>query len=263
MTTQNISRRLALVSSKIETLDRFLIKFSETFTPPLFYHSGAEHYGFRFGAPGPKHFCFLKSIRAVSALRASVILAREGYPQELFVLLRTLAEFTTHIEFILFSLDDNGTLSEEASTYLTAFFSDFARNSDTDFGKIKLKQVTVHKTVGASLDAAQRTDSTGNYDPTQKLFSQIYRTLSNFVHGRYPEIMDLYGGDPARWHTNGMAGTPKEEEMISFLETVAGSVALTFRLMIRIFALDKLVEEDAGLIAWRDGLNPSSQERSI
>jgi hypothetical protein len=37
----------------------------------------------------------------VSALNASLVLARAGYVQEILTLMRTIAEFTTHIDYVL------------------------------------------------------------------------------------------------------------------------------------------------------------------
>ena len=32
--------------------------------------------------------------------------------------------------------------------------------------------------------------------------------MSGYVHGAYPHIMELYGGNPAHYHLKGMFGTP-------------------------------------------------------
>ena len=45
--------------------------------------------------------------------------------------------------------------------------------------------------------------------------AELHRTLSQamsgFVHGAYPHIMELYGGNPPHFHLNGMLGTPIHE----------------------------------------------------
>src|SRR5437868_3830707 len=98
---QTYTDRLSRAIDGADVLERVLTEFGKTFPPPLFYHSGQQHYGFRFGAPNARHFCLLKGVRVVSAYRAAIALARQGYVQEVFVLLRTLTEFSTHIEFVL------------------------------------------------------------------------------------------------------------------------------------------------------------------
>jgi DNA-binding transcriptional LysR family regulator len=44
--------------------------------------------GYRFDEPTTHHFCLLKAVRVVSALNASIELARRGYTQETAVLMR-------------------------------------------------------------------------------------------------------------------------------------------------------------------------------
>src|SRR5258708_5083898 len=92
------------LKARIKPLQRFVTTFSGSLPQPLFYHSGQEHYGFRYAKSGVQHFCLLKAVRAVSALCAMIALARGGYAQELGVLIRTLIECTTHIEFVLDAL---------------------------------------------------------------------------------------------------------------------------------------------------------------
>ena len=48
---------------------------------------------------------------------------------------------------------------------------------------------------------------------TQRLLS-----ISNYVHAKNPEIMDLYGGVPGRFHLDGMRGTPKDEENLQIID---------------------------------------------
>jgi hypothetical protein len=243
---QALAERLDRADASAEILERFITVFGNTVNAPILYHSGKEHYGFRFGAPNIRHFCLLKGVRALSAWRASAVLARQGYVQEVFVLLRTLTEFTTHIEYVLLARDKDGTPTEEAATYLQAFFADFARNDETDFGRIKLKQGAVHRAVGASFDA----EKGELVDPTERMFSRVYRTLSNYVHGRYPEIMDLYGGNPPRWHASGMSGTPKDAETVEFVATSLGTVSQSFRLLASALNLKDILTADPALLAW-------------
>jgi hypothetical protein len=243
---QDLTERLNRAEGDAKTLERYIALVGSKLNPPLLYHSGKEHFGFRFGAPDVRHFCLLKAVRALSAWRAAAILARQGFAQEVFVLLRTLAEFTTHMDYVLFAREKDGTPTPEAAAYLQAFFDDFARNDETNFGRIKLKQGQVHKAVGATLDA----NKDDLADPTERLFSRVYRSLSNNVHGRYPEIMDMYGGDPPRWHTNGMLGTPKEIETVEFVVTSLGTISQSCRLMASALGLQNMLGADPELRAW-------------
>ena len=160
-----------------------------------------------------EHFCLLKAVRVVSALNAAVELARCGYTQEIGVLIRTLVECTTHIEFVLSARDDASISEtevekvEKVEKYVQAYFADFQRNSATDFKRAQVKQNTVNERLGTTLD-----DFIQQHDPerqgieAEQLYSNVYLTFSNYVHAKYPEVMDLYGGSPAHFHLHGMKG---------------------------------------------------------
>ena len=55
--------------------------------------------------------------------------------------------------------------------------------------------------------------------PAGKLLSNVYRAYSNVVHGKYPEIINLYSRRPGHFHLRGMKSTPKETEILETLET--------------------------------------------
>lgn len=220
---------------------------SETLERPAFFRSGAEA-GFRYANPTLIHFCLLRGARIVSALNASLNLAEAGYPQEIAVLLRTVLEYSSQIDFMLASRDDKGALSSDAATFLTGFFEDSRRTGETN-RKAKLIQKRVHEIIGARLDGVI---APGNRDrpPAAELLSKIYAVFSNYVHGRYPESMDLYGGTPGRFHFAGMLGTPKDQENIEILDTLVTTVSNCFLGMVQDLDLRSLVQADPILRTW-------------
>jgi hypothetical protein len=157
-------------------------------------------HGYRFDEPTTHHFCLLKAVRVVSALNASVELARRGYTQEIAVLMRTVAEFTTHIEFVL-DMDDSAEHELKVKNYIEAFFADSRRDPEAELKKAQVPQGIVHISIGRTLDKlmAEQAGSVEGRIPAASLYSNVYRIYSNYVHGKYPEIMDLYGGMPGRF----------------------------------------------------------------
>ena len=97
MTEMSFEVRLDGLKARIEPMERLVTALANSVPKPLHYHSGKEHYGFRYAKPDVLHFCLLKAVRAVSALNAMVSLARGGYAQEIGVLVRTLVECTTMV----------------------------------------------------------------------------------------------------------------------------------------------------------------------
>lgn len=205
--------------------------------------------GYRYDAPDLRHFCLLKSARIVSALNAMVELARLGYSQEFCVLIRTIAEFTTHIEYVL----DQGSAEHRRGVdeYVRAFFADYQRELGAPIVKTNLHQSLVHAKLGETLDEiAEWIGKTEERKPARELYSNVFRIFSNYVHGKYPEIMDMYGGSPGHFHLRGMAGTPKDAENLTQLDTFIETVSNTFVIMIKSLGLLSLIEKDRELEAW-------------
>jgi hypothetical protein len=251
MPDTKIAAQLERLRSRVEPLEKLLHALAEKLPQPLWYHSGKQHFGFRYGKPDERHFCLLKAVRAVSALNAAIELADRGYAQEIFVLMRTIFEYTSHIEFVLSTPVGTGELTPAAAKYVQEFFEDYARNDVKDFKRAGVRQGTVHKQLGAELD--QLAHESGR-DPTEKtaeqMYSDVYLTCCNYVHGKYPEIMDLYGGKPGHFHLRGMSGTPKDVENLEFIEAAVGTVANTLVQMVSRLRLHGLVDSDPLLSTW-------------
>jgi len=250
MQKPELNARLATLSKRLDPLERFLEVFAQSLPVPFFYHSGFQHVGFRYGKPDLRHFCLLKGIRAVSALNASIVLVRAGYTQELYVLLRTVVEFKSHIEFVLSARGEDGALEAGVERHIQQYFSDFRRNSPEDYKRPKLRQGEVHESVGkmytSDLNRSCNEKRFENVVP-EKLLSNIYLNFSNYVHGRYPETMDLFGGEPPKFHLRGMSGTPKDDENFAMLEESIESISITLRILVQKLNLRGMVANEKEL----------------
>jgi hypothetical protein len=243
--------QLKALKVRIVPMERLVTAIAGSVPKPLFYDSGQEHFGFRYAKPGVLHFCLLKAVRTVSALNAMVALARGGYAQEIGVLVRTLVECTTHIEFVLDALNDEGELRPEVDKYIRDYFADYARNSSADFKRAQVKQGLVHKHLGETLDIiAEQNALVEGRKPAETAYSNIYLTYSNYVHAKYPEVMDLHGGDPGRFHLDGMRGTPKDDENFAIIDTFIDTAAIALKLIVSKLRLHHLLESDVPLRIW-------------
>jgi hypothetical protein len=221
---------LSQLQSSVKPLELFVDGFAKRLSAPLLYSSSYEDTGFRYLKPDVRHFCLLKAARVVSALNASINLARDGYTQEIAVLMRTVSEYTTHIEFVL--PESDGSQKPEAAKYVCDFFNDSARNKAGEAKRAQVPQGSVHHSIGNALDALVEENDRGAEFPesASKLLSSVYRAFSNYVHAKYPEIMDLYGGRPGKFHLRGMRGTPKDSENLEMIGTFINTATLKFRL---------------------------------
>lgn len=187
-----------------------------TVDKPILYESGKIHHGFRFLNPGAKHFCILKAARAISGLNAAIALLEKGFIQEIAIIIRSIIECTSHIDYVLAGLE-NGQLKPPQMKFVNAYFEDFRRNDVGDFKRPHLKQKDVHKVVGGNLDELIKHVEGGEEFAgvdSSKLMSNIYLTYSNYVHSRYPEVMDLFGESPERFHLEGIRNTAMDYQNI-------------------------------------------------
>jgi len=231
---------------RVFPLNRMMHELTLSLEAPDFFKSRDER-GFRFQKPDLMHFCLLRGVRIVSALNASIELARFGYSQEVAVLLRTVIEYSTQIDFMLASLDPNGKLSADASAFVSGYFADDRRSGDQSSKGARLVQKQVHAIIGERLDNAAGSEGK---KPANRMLSNVYRIFSNYVHGRYPESMDLYGGTPGRFHLLGMRGTPKDNENIKILDTMTTSASLCFMGLVQTLKLQDIVSADPMLVDW-------------
>jgi len=246
----------SLLSKTKEHIKQFTIivdSLASSLVPPIIYDSGIKHLGFRYMQPTTKHFCVLMAVRAVSGLNASLILAEQGFNQEMCVLIRTIVECTTKIEFVLAGLD-GGILAKKQQVFIDEFFRDFRRNSSEDFVSKTIRQKEIHNEISQKLEEVNSANLEDKL-PTE-LMSNIYRTFSNYVHACYPEVMDMYGGTPLRFHMNGMKGTPKDAESSIMLAAFVDSVGLALAQMIEKFDMADRLKVIPELKPWF----PSSQE---
>jgi hypothetical protein len=239
-----------LLRSHVEPLERFVHVFARSLGEPPLLQINNNEKGFRYEVPDVRHFCLLKAARVVSALNASLDLARGGYVQEIFTLIRTIAEFTTHIDYVL-DPDDSEKHKEEVRKYIEAFFADCWRDPALGIKRAQVPQGVVHEAIGKTLDRlAEQQMESENRTPATRLYSNVYRTYSNFVHGKYPEIMDLYGGTPGRFHLRGMRGTSKNAEALETLEQFIVAAVNMCGTIIQGLKLQPLIEADPILAKW-------------
>lgn len=173
---------------------------------------------FRYPQQSDTLLCFLKGVKIISTLNGAVCLLRAGHAQEIGALCRVADECADGILY-MFKPNDGDKLDKSQQEYLADFFQEeFADNMDP-FGSRQTRRGVSRKTISAAF--GKTVNPVLNRSDAQKVHALIYGTFSGYVHGAYPHIMELYGGQPARFHVAGMLGTPR---MIEFSEQMVGQV---------------------------------------
>lgn len=149
-----------------------------------------------------------KLARLVSGLGAARILSLQGYVQELGALQRMLDEFREDITFLSLAVIYNDQ-SDLPIRYLEYFYQEEFDKPDDPVGSTQDRPMIPRKKIQAYIAQSEAAAS----DPSRsiQLSKTISKAYSGYVHGASPHIMEMYGGNPPRFHVQGMLGTPREE----------------------------------------------------
>lgn len=180
----------------------------ETRVPAPHRVPNKDSFVFRYTERTVQQAIVQKLARLVSGLHAARILLEHGFFQEQGALQRMLDEFREDIMFLSLAVvqDDMTALHHE---YLAAFYEEEFDNEDP-IKSTKRRPMIPRRRIRAYLAHIKGSE----LDPSSRV--DLSRTLSKgysgFVHGASPHIMDMYGGNPARFHVMGMLGTPHEDD---------------------------------------------------
>ena len=151
----------------------------------------------------------LKLARVQSSVRAALLLLNYGFLQEQAALQRTIDETNEDIMFLVYAVT-NDEVTELHERFLDAFWEEEVDESGTMLGSAQKRPMIPRNKIHAYLG---RIEGLG-IDPSthQEVSRTISKAYSGFVHGAAPHIMDMYGGEPPRFHTQGMLGTSRMSE---------------------------------------------------
>lgn len=200
-----------------------------------------------------------KLVRLVSSLHATRLLMEHGFVQEQAALQRTLDELQEDITFLAFAVifDCREQIHQD---YLDAFFQE-EFDADTALTSTQKRPMTPRKKIQAWI---ARTEGSG-LDPCRgmELSRTISKAYSGYIHAASPHIMDLYGGDPARFHMRGMLNTPRHDEHRADLWNYFYRGIMAFGFAAKAFGDDKLfdtIQEFTSEFARLSGKNYESGE---
>lgn len=150
-----------------------------------------------------------KLARTITGLRAVVVLLTAGLYQEVGAIFRMLDEFSEDIIFLCQALRD-GHLSPLHNEYLESFYAEEFDNPENAFASSQNRPTVSRRRIHAAL--AKIPESPVNPSDGQEVHRTLSQAFSGYVHGASVHILELYGGDPPRFHISGMRGTLREQE---------------------------------------------------
>jgi hypothetical protein len=151
--------------------------------------------------------CFLKGVKIVSTLNASLVLLRHGYTQEIGVLCRMIEDYCNEIFFLLLPQDGEN-FTKEQIQFLEDFFKEEFDKPTNPLGSTQKRINVPIRKIHATFGKLAKTEL--NPSDAQELLRTTHQAFSGYVHGAYPHIMEMFGS--VHPHLKGMLGTPRVDE---------------------------------------------------
>ena len=149
-----------------------------------------------------------KLARVVSTLSGAHLLMSHGFVQEQAALQRILQELHEDITFLAYStvFNDFTPLHKE---FLDAFYAE-EFDADTALASTQKRPTVSRAKIQAYIVRKEGPD----LDPSTglEIARTITKTYSGYVHAASPQIMDMYVGDPPRFHVEGLLSSHRHSE---------------------------------------------------
>ena len=177
-----------------------------------------------------------KLARSISTLLAARFLLKEGFVQEQAALQRILDEINEDITFLSFGViyDDITSLHQN---YLEAFFEE-EFDAETALASTQKRPMIPRKKIHAYIARIESMNS----DPSTavEVSRTVSKAYSGYIHAASPQIMDMYGGNPPKFHVRGMRNTPRYHEHRADLWNYFYRCIISFAFVAKAFGDDEL-----------------------
>jgi hypothetical protein len=191
----------------VEKLDAAFVAMAAAVPQPQKVNFG-DGFRYRYVERSDQQAIVLKVARLISCLRAAELLLKRGYLQELAMLQRVLDETDADISFLAGPYI-GGAREDRHDQFLEYFW---AEEFEDGVPPIESRGTRGMVSRDKILAYNARTLPGGDPSTNKKASSVLHKAYSGFIHGAAPHLMDMYGRDPPRFHTAGLANTSRQAE---------------------------------------------------
>lgn len=189
----------------LRTMERWYPVLERTVPPPKKVPY-LNHFVFRYEERTLEQALVLKLARVVTGLHSARILIEHGFLQEQAAIHRMLDEFQQDITFLSMAplTKDFTPLHQE---YLDSFYQEEFDKPEDPVASTQKRSMVPRRKILAYLSRKEAEIGVENPSRGQELTRTLSKAYSGFVHGAATQILNMYGGDPPRFHISGMIGT--------------------------------------------------------
>lgn len=175
----------------VDILERAVRRFTIKMRPPLFLPEESRP-RYRYPDPSPELLRSLKAVRVVSALNAAAPLLAEGFVIEVCVLLRTIDDFLTEMNFAV--PDESGELGPKQQRFIDEFFAE-DMPTQAEMRETRKRPGRVAKKHMQANEARWLSQVTGDPHTISTVSRNVNDMFSGCVHGSYISVMEMYNGE--------------------------------------------------------------------
>ncbi len=229
-----------LYEQTLATLERTLHLLADRVPSPKRVPVG-DSFVYRYEERSIHQAIVQKLARLISSLRAAELLLEAGYLQEQAALQRSLDECSEDVQFLSLGVI-YADITDLHRRWLKAFYEEEFDTPADPIASVQTRDTPARKKIRAYI---ARSKASASIEPTRSgaVGETISKAYSGYVHGASPHIMEMYGGDPPRFHVHGLLGTPLYDTHRDDLWNYFYRGILTFGMAAKAFGDDKLFEQ--------------------
>jgi hypothetical protein len=214
--------------SLIDQLDAWVNELAAPLVPPREVSDESGEIRLEFREHIPHAVMVGKSIRAVSGIRAALVLADRGYVAECAALLRMVSDFCTEVTAVGKALNRGGELPSAVQNFVDQYFVPKPRTPEQLAAAERTRYVSREELMKAELRLTGSAKVDGEQLRIVRRFLNM--TYDAYVHGAYETTMELCDPSSGRFMMWGHVSPLKREEFVEavFLKLHEVVVAIEF-----------------------------------
>jgi hypothetical protein len=214
---------MQLITESLALMEDTLHKLAATLDPPQRVELHGGRPASRYTKRGVEQAIIPKMARIVSTTRAAILLLEASYFNEFKALKRMVEEAVEDVMFLARGLELG--LREVHQKFLDSFYAEYWKDGAhpevpdvidrPPFQRHEIRKYMDELSIGGPAFPGDVKVS--------RLMKMSYQVDSGYVHGNCSQLMELYGGNPPRYH---VSGVPHPTEMLGAALSLKYSLAM-------------------------------------
>lgn len=243
------------VRGLIDKLDGWIDKLAAPLLPPHRVDDGQCMPRLELKYHKPHTVMIAKCVRAVSGLRASLLLAESGYVTECGALLRIISDFCTEITAVGAALEREGGLPRSVKALVDHYFARKPKTPE-QFQRADRPRHTSREQLLKEVRRFLAEKANVDNGESRAVFDFLNMIFDGYVHGAYETTMELYGADNTRFMMRGHPDSAKRQEFVHAVRLKLHEVVCAIELTAAVTAQQEVRQAARNLINTLDSSRP-------